>query len=267
MKLGISSYTYNWWAGVPGYPLPADPLTPEALLDRAEALGVGVVQIADNLPLDRASADRLAVSNRHAGIEIEIGTRGILPENLLPYLDIAGILGCTLIRTLLDSDGHHPDESEAVRRLREIAPEFERAEVTLAIENHDRFRAATLRRIIDSTASSSVGICLDTANSLGCGEGIETVLDYLVEVAVNVHIKDFTVQRLPHGKGFLVTGTPAGQGMLGVPRLLERLDSANRNCNCILELWSPPEPGIDESIRKEIRWAEESLRYLRGLIR
>jgi len=32
-------------------------------------------------------------------------------------------------------------------RLREVSPEFERAGVCLAVENHDRFPAATLRRI------------------------------------------------------------------------------------------------------------------------
>ena len=52
MQLGISSYTFSWAVGIPGYPQPLQPLTALALLDRASELGVGVVQIADNLPLD-----------------------------------------------------------------------------------------------------------------------------------------------------------------------------------------------------------------------
>jgi hypothetical protein len=36
--------------------------------------------------------------------------------------------------------------------------------------------------------------------------------------------------------------------------------------NGILELWTPPEPEIEQSIRKENEWAAQSVRYLRTLI-
>jgi hypothetical protein len=52
MKPGISAYT--WSTGVPGY-LPARPMTELDLLGQAERLGVRVVQVADNLPLDMLS--------------------------------------------------------------------------------------------------------------------------------------------------------------------------------------------------------------------
>ena len=84
MKLGISSYTFTWAIGVPGYPT-ADRLTAFGLLDKAAALDVGVVQIADNLPLDALREDQLAALITRAaslGIQIEVGTRGILPEHL-----------------------------------------------------------------------------------------------------------------------------------------------------------------------------------------
>ena len=50
MRAGLSSYTYTWAVGVPGYS-PARPLTLVQLLERAASLSVSVVQIADNLPL------------------------------------------------------------------------------------------------------------------------------------------------------------------------------------------------------------------------
>jgi hypothetical protein len=59
-----------------------------------------------------------------------------------------------------------------------------------------------------------------------------------------------------------VEGTPAGQGLLSVPRLLQKLIPYNRCYSSTLELWTPPEGTIEETIRKEGSWAEESLEYL-----
>ncbi|NTW36601.1 MAG: hypothetical protein HGB17_10810, partial [Syntrophobacteraceae bacterium] len=50
MRLGIGSYTFPWAVGMPGH-RPAQPMTALDLLDKATQLGVGVVQICDNLPL------------------------------------------------------------------------------------------------------------------------------------------------------------------------------------------------------------------------
>jgi sugar phosphate isomerase/epimerase len=262
VQLGISSYTFNWWAGVPGY-APPDPLTPMRLLEEAQIRRIKVVQIADNLPLDRLSAeelDSLARTAARFGISLETGTRGIAEDILERYLAISQRLGSRMLRTMVDGP-----ESDAVGRLRDSIREYERAGVVLGIENHDRLHAAELRRIVDRVGSPALGICLDTANSLGCGEGLATVLAELLSLTVNVHIKDFEVRRLPHGKGFRVTGTPAGRGLLNVPDLLGRLRAAGRDVNCILELWSEPEATVEESIAKENRWADESLRYLRSL--
>lgn len=269
MELGIGSYTYVWAAGVPGYPAPSRPLTFDALLDHAVELGVGVVQIADNLPLDRLTApelDRLAESARQRGVRIEAGTRGIRPEILHTYLRIAVRLGSPILRTLLDGPSHQPSEQEAGALLREIAPDFERAGVKLAVENHDRFKAASLRRVIETAQSGAVGVCLDTANSLGCGETVDQVLDALADVVINLHIKDFTVRRLPHGKGFIVEGVPAGTGLLDIPALWRRIEGMGRDMSAILEQWPPPEATPDASAAKEAEWAAASIRYLRRLL-
>jgi sugar phosphate isomerase/epimerase len=262
MTLGISSYTFNWWTGnVPGHAAPADRLTPEGLLDLAAKHDVRVVQIADNMPLHELMAARLealAARGRDLDCEIEIGTLGVQPDHLRQYIEIARRLDARLLRTLIDV----PME-EAAPLLRQIVPDLEKAGVRLAIENHDRFRAAELRHIVEETASHVVGICLDTANSLGCGEGIETVLAELGRYTVNLHVKDFAVRRLPHGKGFVVTGTPAGKGLLDIPRVLAGVP---RDINCILELWSEPLESVEASIERENHWAAESLEYLRPLV-
>ena len=63
----------------------------------------------------------------------------------------------------------------------------------------------------------------------------------------------------------MVTGRPAGQGMLRIPWLLEEVRRHGRCQSAILELWTPPADTIEETIAREAAWAEESLVYLKPL--
>ena len=269
MRLGIGSYTYVWWTGVPGYPQPAHPLTPETLIKVAHASGVSVVQIADNMPLHELSETELArvagIANER-GVTLEAGTRGIQPDHLRAYIRIAKCLGARFVRTLLDAADHKPAHGEAVDLLRTVAPEFERAGVTVGIENHDRLRAKQLKKILDDVHSQAVGLCLDTANSMGCGETVNEVFAELRDYVTNVHIKDFVVNRLPHNKGFIVEGVPAGSGVLNIPALIAETLTLPRDVNIILEQWPPPADCIDDSVLREQRWAEEGISYLKEVL-
>ncbi len=268
MRLGIGSYTYPWAVGVSGHP-PRQPMTPVALVSKAKALGVRVVQIADNLPLDRlppADLDALIHRAAEAGIQIELGTRGITPAHLRTYLRLAQRLGSPILRVVIDTADHHPSEDEIVCTLREVIPAFEEAGVCLAIENHDRFPARVLARIIQQVESDCIGICLDTVNSFGALEGPHLVVQTLASWVVNLHIKDFTVRRVDHLMGFIIEGRPAGQGQLDIPWLLEQLRAHGRDPNAVLELWTPPEPSLAATIAKEEAWAADSIAYLRRFI-
>ena len=74
------------------------------------------------------------------------------------------------------------------------------------------------------------------------------------------------MRRAGHNLGFVVEGRPAGQGQLDVPWLLTRLRNFGRDCNAILELWTPPADDIEATIALEERWAQASVDYLRTLI-
>jgi sugar phosphate isomerase/epimerase len=276
MRLGISSYCYVWSLGVAGYPQPDRPMTALDLLDEASFLGVGLVQIGDNLPLHRLAADELSQVAAHAqagGIDLETGIRGIQPEQLRTYLDISKRLNSPVLRAVIDPEGTGdgppnrvplagPDD--VVGALRDIAPEFEQADVRLAIENHDRFPATALREIMERVGSSHVGICFDTANSIGCVESAHFVLETLAPWIVNVHLKDYCILRPRHYKGFLVEGRPAGSGQLDIPRILQQLQDVGYSQSVILELWPPPQESLDASMHLEREWVRESIRYLRG---
>lgn len=268
-RLGVGSYAFAWAIGVPGY-MPSQPMHVLAFLQVAARLNVGLVQIADNLPLDELSGDQLdavAAEAQRLGIAVEVGTRGIAPTRLRAYLQLAQRFGSPIVRTVVDTADHHPEPPEIIETVKAVLPDYESAGVILAIENHDRFKASTLVDIMDRIDSWAVGICLDTVNSFGSLEGPEVVIETLGPYVVNLHVKDFVIRRADHNMGFTLTGTPAGQGMLDVPLLLDRLNGFGREFNAILELWPAPENSIEATIEKEAQWAAESEAYLRQYIK
>ena len=265
MKLGLSTYTYTWSIGVPGC-LPEQPMTAIDLLDQARRLGVHVVQMADNLPLDRLSPQDLDEFQARANsydIQVEVGTRGIDPENLRAYLSLARRFHSPILRTVLDTPRHHPSPGEVIEILAPFEKLFMEAGILLAIENHDRFPTPVLAELVRQLGRHWVGICLDTVNSFGALEGPQQVVNTLGPLAINLHVKDFTIFRASHNLGFTVEGRPAGQGKLDIPWLLDELNRHGRDFNAILELWTPPETAIGDTVRKEQGWADESIVYLR----
>jgi sugar phosphate isomerase/epimerase len=268
MKLGLSTYAYTWSIGVPDHP-PQQPMTALDLLNEAARLGVRVVQMADNLPLAQLPAAELDAFEAGAisrGIQVEVGTRGIDVDHLRRYLALARRFCSPILRVVVDSAGQHPSAEEVVQRLAPLQGEFESAGVMLAIENHDRFPTSVLAEIVRQLGISWAGICLDTVNSFGALEGPQAVLDELGPLVVNLHVKDFAIFRAEHMMGYTIEGRPAGQGRLDIRRLLEQLQHLARFGNAILELWTPPEPALAETITKEQRWVEASVTYLRGII-
>ncbi len=268
MKLGISSYTY-YWAIAHGEPKTEIVLLAMELLQRAGSLGIKLVQIADNLALHGLGPEAkktLLQESRKRGIEIELGMRGLIPKNLQTYLELAGEFGSTLLRVVIDAPGHKLSVEKVVGTIRDFLPELEKSGVVLAIENHESYKAGEFRYIMDKIESPNVGICLDTANSFGILEDLERVTDLLCPYTVNLHVKDFRIRRVSHQLGFIIEGTPAGEGMLDIPSLLEKLKKGGSDPNAVLELWTVPENQSSQTIEKEALWAERSIKYLRSLI-
>jgi len=265
MILGLSSYTFGWAVGVPGH-APAHPLDEHGLLDRCREYGIKLLQIGDNLPLHtfaETRLDRLAARAASEGVRLEVGARGLTLERVAEYAAIARCLDAKLLRFVIDDAEYQPRAEAVSIVLRESASVL--GGLTLGIENHDRFPAAILRTVIESSGNPCVGVCLDTANSLGAGEGLDTVVCELGALTVNLLIKDFQIARVSHLMGFTVEGRPAGAGQLDVPRLLDRLVPFQRCRTAVLELWTPPETDLSRTVVKEAGWAARSLEYLKPL--
>ncbi len=264
-RFGLGSFTFNWAIGVPGHP-PEQPLTALDLVQEARRLGVGLVQIADNLPLGRMSPrelDALHTAARAAEVDLEVGTRGIFIEDLHRHLALARRFGSPIVRLVVDLGSDEPTPREVVDRLLPFRKEFVSANVRIALENHDRFSSRTLVRIVEELGTDFAGICLDTVNSFGALEGPEAVVGVLGPYTLCLHVKDFTIRRPAHQMGFLIEGCAAGRGRLNIPWLLDTLsDVARQPYSVILETWVPPAEDLPATITRERAWTEEGVAYL-----
>lgn len=261
MKLGLGSYTYTWACGVPGH-LPPQPLTAFDLCQRAKELGAEVVQLCENVPWPREDWSRLA----DQGVDIEIGTRGLLGPYLADAYEAAEFFGSSFVRLVMDRDGHEPSYDEAVRLLKPWAERARASGIRVALENHDRFPVAELVRLVEELGTDAVGVTLDTVNSFGALEGPEVVIEALAPYTLSLHVKDFTIRRVPSQMGFVIEGCAVGKGRLDVPFVLDRLRAAGRQPNAIVELWTPLAATLEETLEREAAWARESIPALRQLL-
>lgn len=263
MLLGISSFTYGWSVGANGSP---PLLVEEALISRTLAFGLRCLQLGDNMPLHAMSAERLEDLKKELNqnnIRLEVGARKLTEEHLDRYIIMTAFFQAPLLRFVIDGVDYEPAIDTIRSIIRNALPDLKKNKITLGIENHDRLKAVDLRSLMENIADESVGICLDSVNSLGAGEGIEWVTETLAPYTVNFHIKDFLIKRFAHHMGFTVTGAPAGKGMLDLRMVMEKLSQYKRCKSAILEQWVPAETSQEQTIRKEIQWAEESIQFLK----
>lgn len=265
MVLGISSFTYGWAVGM-------NPDNPKLdvfdLLKKVKAYGLKCLQVGDNLPMHNmtdSAMKELKVALKENGIRLEVGARKLTENHLQRYLEISKFLNAPLLRFVVDADNYQPSGQTIISILKNALPELKKSQITLAIENHDRFKSRELAEVMEAISDEYVGICLDSVNSIGAGEGLEWVADVLGPYTVNLHIKDFVIQRFSHQMGFIVAGAPAGAGIMGIPSIIEKLLPFGRCHSGILEQWTLPEAALDITIEKEMLWADEGINYLKSL--
>lgn len=269
MHLGISTYSFPWSFGIGDF-APVKPFNYKDLLLVAAEKKIRYVQFGDNYPLHILPGNELDNLRKLADelqINIQVGTKGLTVLNVNNYLIIARRLKSSFLRIVIDSDDYRPAEEEVMSILTGLIPALIEANVQLIIENHDRFKAKTLKKIIEKTDPGWIGICLDTTNSLGAGEGIGEVTEILSPYTLNLHIKDFKIGRVEHKMGFTVSGCAAGDGMLDIPWLLKETGKHGKCETVTLELWSEPDQTIEQTIQKEKKWADKSIDYLKTLIK
>lgn len=268
MQLGISSYTYGWGIALKDDPV-QQPLNELDLINKAIQLNVSLLQIGDNIPLHEFDEDRLQLFEaalEKNNILLEIGARGLTAEHLGQYILLCKRFRAKILRFVIDGEGYEPGINETIKIIQGKAAALRIHNITLALENHDRLKTKDFAEIINGVGSRQVGICLDTVNSMGAAEGLEMVIGILAPLTVNLHIKDFGVDRLPHKQGFIINGRVAGKGMLDIPGMLGIIKSYNRCHTAILEQWVPPANDSAATLKKEQDWAQMSIAYLKTVV-
>lgn len=268
-KFGISSWSYPWSIGVAKGPQPKVKMTALELLMKAKLLNVGLVQIADNLPLEKLSEQELNVLSAYAienKIAIEVGTKGTEPEHLFRFLEIAKKLKSPILRTLPAIFGKKAVMDEVEQNIKEVLPKYKEANITIVLENTEAFKAHEYADLMNRVNDPNFRMCLDLANALGTMEGPEYVLEKLIPYCGNYHFKDVEVVRSQTLMGFTVQGQPSGKGQLSLPWVLDELQARSLSPTVILELWPTPQTTIDESMELENQWVKESIEYMRSLM-
>ena len=259
--IGLGTYAFFWhhWSENP------ERIDVHEALRRTRALGVDLFQICDFAPLDTFSAAELAAVKATAdelGITLEVGTKGISPEHLSRYLEIAVALDAKLVRSMLYSPESRPTLAEAEKYLTEALPAFAAAGVELALETYEQVSSTDLVALIEAVGHPSLGICLDPANAVAALENPRDVIDRTAPYVKNIHVKDFAFTRRGGWVGFTLEGAPLGTGLLDFDYLIDAVRPAERGISLIVEHWLPLHDTLEETVRLEDEWNTHNLRVL-----
>ncbi|MDA5140287.1 TIM barrel protein [Streptomyces sp. AD681] len=262
MAYGISTYAYFWRISSRA---PEPMGLPDMLRDTAE-LGGQVFQICDYTAIetyDRARLADLRDTAADLGLTLELGTRGIRPDHLLRYLDLAGELGVTLVRSMLNTADHRPDTTEAVALLKEAVPRYAAVGVTLGLETYEQVATDDLVSVVRAVDDPHLGIVLDPGNSVARLERPADVVAATAPYVVNIHVKDFAFTRRDGWVGFTYAGCPLGEGLLDYDAMIAAVGPGDRGINQIVEHWLPwQDEGYDATARLEHQWTQHSINTL-----
>ncbi len=263
MTIGLSTYAFFWqW-----HATAASELTLADMVDKTADWGAALFQICDYPAIETYTDEALAQLSAHArarGVALELGTRGVRPEHLRRYLDLAAALDVSLVRTMFNTAEHRPSQSEATELLRSVMPECEAAGVTVALETYEQVPVKTIVDTVAAVGSPNLGICLDPANAVAALEHPNHTIDITAPYVTNIHAKDFAFSRKDGWVGFTLAGCPMGDGLLDYDYLLDVVKPGQRGINQIVEHWLPWQGDSERTVKTEDQWTVHNLHYLRS---
>ncbi|SDL65072.1 sugar phosphate isomerase/epimerase family protein [Aliiruegeria lutimaris] len=261
MRLGLGSYAYRWNIGIKDQ-MPETPMTPFDVLDAAEALGLDLIQYADNMPLENLSAEelaRLAALAREKGITLEVGTQCFNAKQVAEYIEICKVISSKILRVALDAEDAKQPVAALADQLRPLVEDAKAAGVRIAIENHFNYPSPLMVELLDAVDSDALGVCLDVANSICAKEWPEETITMLAPYTINLHLKDYVIEPDPYGVGFRIRGVPLGEGRADIPWILDELAHCDKDMSVIVEHWLPLGNSLDEAMAQEQPWLERTV--------
>ncbi|GAA4359472.1 sugar phosphate isomerase/epimerase family protein [Microbacterium rhizosphaerae] len=261
--IGLGTYAFFWQHS----DLVPEPLSLVGAFEATRELGVELFQICDYAPLETVSAAELedaAAAARDLGLRIQLGTKGLEPERLGRFLDLAGVFGATLVRSMLHGPDSRPSHAQADVWVRAALPAYEASGVTLALETYEQVATADLVAFVERIGSEHLGVCLDPANVVAELERPRDCVEATAAYVKNVHVKDFAFARRPGWVGFTYGGAPMGTGLHDYPHLLSTVRPREREIDEVVEHWLSWQGDPETTIRTERDWTRTTLEYLRS---
>jgi sugar phosphate isomerase/epimerase len=199
-------------------------MTPYQYLDYLAGIDVQVAQFsAATLGVDPANPDEAAVKKvRDYATKLGISTPAVSGGSICPTssrfqaklgtpeqqitqgLKIAGILGATAMRVVVGGAGERAQiethMASTARVLKGMRSQIRGSGVKIAMENHGGdFQARELKALVEDVGSDILGVCLDPGNPLWMLEDPHLTLELLGPFAVNSHVRDTAIWRVPEG--------------------------------------------------------------------
>jgi sugar phosphate isomerase/epimerase len=250
VRIGLGTYAYFWRKESWGI---AD------MLRATAARGIRLFQICDDervAALDDSGLRELRALADDLGIELELGTRGVDPAHLARYLELARALRAPLVRSMV------PREVGALGAeplLRTAIPAYEDAGVVVALETYEQLPTRDLVALVETAASTALGICLDPANCVAALEHPADVVAMCAPYVRDVHVKDAVFSRRDGWVGFGYSGAAAGTGQIPLEAVLAVAPDAAR----IVEHWLPWQGDPESTASLEEDWTTATLDYLK----
>ncbi len=255
MKVGITSWTCRWAI--------REGLDATGVVELASALGADTLQLCENLPvwdLGSKELDDLQAAARDHRVALELGTRSVEEPHIRHCIDVTARSGRSILRLAL---GAH-DVERVDRVLRSVLPHARGSGVVLALENQFDIPSPELAKLVREIDDPALAVCLDVGNSVGFLERPLETTATLAPFAVQLHIKDFVVEKL--SEGYRVRGCPIGDGIVDAGAVLRMVSEAGRRPDVFVEQWMDPEDSGAATREKERRWITTGIQALRRLL-
>jgi sugar phosphate isomerase/epimerase len=243
MRIGIDSYSYHRLFGEirRGETAPARSFAPGSIeaVRHARSLGVDAVSLETCFLQPPGLLDPAALRAEAGSMELvvawghrhglEYGASEAALQSLLEWIDVAGALGCRLVRCVAASPafrGREPVAAQVARTVRPLTLAARRAgEVgaRLALENHGDLRAHELLDLVAEVDDDALGVCFDTANAVRVGDDVVAATRLLAPLTWMVHLKDVERMETVTDPVAGPRSVPYGAGVVPVAGVLDAL--------------------------------------------
>ena len=166
----------------------------------------------------------------------------------------------------------HPDVmrqmADRYDEFKAVIPMIEEFGMQIAIENHTDTFADEILWIVEKLNHPLIGTCVDTMNPLQVIENPYDVMERMLPRAYCCHFSDDVIVVDPLGVHDI--GAPHGQGSMDCPKMVAQIREKSPMDKIIFEneiaFKSLDEP-IEEARARELQACEESVRYLRDVLK